>query len=168
MDRATGISPRPIRIIRTGMTQRGKGRAAKAATSTTPIVFQTGGDPVEEGLVASMNQPGGNITGVSRMNVATDPKRRARSFACRMKRSCTGSSSRAAAGDGHAVVRYPLTIFRQFDNQVCFTPEDVLPEWKRWSPNEADGIGSFTPPPPWTGRGPRARSSVSRKYLGPK
>jgi putative ABC transport system substrate-binding protein len=45
------------------------GRAAKAATSTT------GGDPVEEGLVASMNQPGGNITGVSRMNVATDPKR---------------------------------------------------------------------------------------------
>jgi putative tryptophan/tyrosine transport system substrate-binding protein len=51
------------------------GRAAKAATSTTPIVFQAGGDPVEEGLVASMNQPGGNITGVSRMNVATDPKR---------------------------------------------------------------------------------------------
>ena len=51
------------------------GRAAKAATSTTPIVFQTGGDPVEEGLVASMNQPGGNITGVSRMNVLTDPKR---------------------------------------------------------------------------------------------
>jgi putative ABC transport system substrate-binding protein len=51
------------------------GRAAKAATSTIPIVFQTGGDPVEEGLVASMNQPGGNITGVSRMNVATDPKR---------------------------------------------------------------------------------------------
>jgi len=51
------------------------GRAAKAATSMIPIVFQTGGDPVEEGLVASMNRPGGNITGVSRMNVATDPKR---------------------------------------------------------------------------------------------
>jgi putative ABC transport system substrate-binding protein len=51
------------------------GQAAKAATSTIPIVFQTGGDPVQEGLVASMNRPGGNITGVSRMNVATDPKR---------------------------------------------------------------------------------------------
>jgi putative ABC transport system substrate-binding protein len=51
------------------------GHAAKAATSTSPIVFQTGGDPVEDGLVTSMNRPGGNITGVSRMNVATDSKR---------------------------------------------------------------------------------------------
>jgi putative tryptophan/tyrosine transport system substrate-binding protein len=51
------------------------GRAAKTATSTTPIVFQTGADPVEDGLVASLNRPGGNITGVSRMNVATDSKR---------------------------------------------------------------------------------------------
>ena len=38
-------------------------------------MFQTGGDPVAEGLVASMNRPGGNITGVSRMNVALTPKR---------------------------------------------------------------------------------------------
>jgi putative ABC transport system substrate-binding protein len=51
------------------------GRAARTATSTIPIVFQTGGDPVEDGLVASMNRPGSNVTGVSRMNVATDPKR---------------------------------------------------------------------------------------------
>jgi len=51
------------------------GRAAKAITSTIPIVFQTGADPVEEGLVTRMNRPGGNITGVSRMTVATDPKR---------------------------------------------------------------------------------------------
>ena len=75
-DRLSGLATELIRIpvavlVATGITA---GLAAKTSTSTIPVVFHTGGDPVKAGLVASLARPGGNVTGVMSLNKILVPK----------------------------------------------------------------------------------------------
>jgi putative ABC transport system substrate-binding protein len=70
---AADLVARKVNLIAAGSMP--SALAAKDATSTIPIVFETGIDPVEAGLVASFARPGGNLTGVCMLNAALLPKR---------------------------------------------------------------------------------------------
>jgi len=69
---ARELIDRPVAVV---AALGGSDTAAKSATTTIPIVFGTGGDPVANGLVASLNKPGGNITGVTFLTAALGAKR---------------------------------------------------------------------------------------------
>jgi putative tryptophan/tyrosine transport system substrate-binding protein len=71
---AADLVRRQVRAI-AGLNSTAAVLAAKAATTSVPIVFNIGGDPLKNRLVASFNHPGGNVTGVSSMINELGPKR---------------------------------------------------------------------------------------------
>jgi putative tryptophan/tyrosine transport system substrate-binding protein len=81
---AAELARRPVAVIFAATLQAAL--PAKAATSTIPIVFAIGADPVEYGLVGSFNRPGGNITGMIWLGGSTSTAKRLHDPRCRRHR----------------------------------------------------------------------------------
>jgi putative ABC transport system substrate-binding protein len=117
---AADLIQRKVSVITT-LADTSAALAAKSATSTIPIVFATGGDPVKMGIVQSLSRPGGNVTGVSILQVELTRKRLGllRDAAPNTTRYCAlvnpknvlGSSVRKEVETGAAALGLKIDVF---------------------------------------------------------
>jgi putative ABC transport system substrate-binding protein len=129
-------------IVTPGSTQAAL--AAKAATTTIPVVFSVGTDPVEIGLVASLNHPGGNVTGITSLNSELAAKRlelmlqllpNAVRFAVLV--NPTNRNAEALTRDAQAAAS---TIGRQVEILAASTPREIDAAFASAVQKRSDGL----------------------------
>jgi putative tryptophan/tyrosine transport system substrate-binding protein len=143
--------------------------AAKAATATIPIVFVVGVDPVQAGLVVSLNRPGGNVTGITSMNSGLAAKQlgllhqllqRDARFAVLVNSS--NSQSRLALADVQAAA---ATMGQPLDIVTATINREITPAFKEAVQKGADAI-LISPDPLFTSR-PVQLATLAARYAMP-
>ena len=149
---ATDLVRRQVTVLMANTTP--PAFAAKAATATIPIVFVTGVDPVEVGLVASFNRPGANVTGVTFLSNKLVSKR-------------LGASRRARIGgraDRH-VGAYAQSQYRLRRQRRAGDSGRIGEDVARRESSQAQ-VTSTPPLPRWSNRGSWRCSSLPRRISG--
>ncbi len=143
--------------------------AAKVATETIPIVFVIGVDPVQAGLVVSLNRPGGNVTGITSMNSGLAAKQlgllhqlleRDARFAVLVNSS--NLQSRLALADVQAAA---ATMGQPLDIVTATTNREIIPAFKEAVQKGADAI-LISPDPLFTSR-PVQLATLAARYAMP-